>query len=115
LSRQGQGPGRRGTRSRTEILTQPGELTVAENNIENSGAAPAADAGAETEAPASPGLGSASAGGGPPGGGGPGGGGRFGGGRFGGGRGPRRPRQPDSDQNGQGSDLVEKVVFINRS
>lgn len=88
---------------------------MAENNIENSGAAPAPDAGAEAEAPVSPGLGSASAGGGPPGGGGgPGGGGRFGGGRFGGGRGPRRPRQPDSEQ-GQGSDLVEKVVFINRS
>ena len=31
-----------------------------------------------------------------------------------GGRGPRRPRQPDSEQ-GQGSDMVEKVVFINRS
>jgi small subunit ribosomal protein S5 len=87
---------------------------VAENNIENSGAAPAPEAGAETEAPVSPGLGSASAGGGPPGGDRPGGGGRFGGGRFGGGRGPRRPRQPDSEQNGQG-DLVEKVVFINRS
>ena len=86
---------------------------MAENNIENSGAAPAADAAAEPEAPVSPGLGSASAGGGPPGGGGPGGGGRFGGNRFGG-RGPRRPRQPDSEQ-GQGSDLVEKVVFINRS
>lgn len=60
-----------------------------------------------------PGLGSASAGGGPTGG----GGGRFGGGgnRFsgGGGRGPRRPRQ--SDQDGDGSGLVEKVVFINRS
>ena len=63
------------------------------------------------------GLASASAGGGPSGGG---GGGRFGGGgsggRFSGGRGPRRPRQ--SDQHGQGggeNDLVEKVVFINRS
>lgn len=62
-----------------------------------------------------PGLGSASAGGGPAGGG---GGGRFGGGggRFGGGggRGPRRPRQSDQEQ-GDGSGLVEKVVFINRS
>jgi small subunit ribosomal protein S5 len=87
---------------------------VAENNIENTGAAPAPESGAEAEAPVSPGLGSASAGGERPGGGGgPGGGGRFGGNRFGG-RGPRRPRQPDSEQ-GQGSDLVEKVVFINRS
>lgn len=62
-----------------------------------------------------PGLGAASAGGGPTGGG---GGGRFGGGgggRFGGGnRGPRRPRQSDQD-GGDGSGLVEKVVFINRS
>lgn len=61
-----------------------------------------------------PGLGAASAGGGPAGG----GGGRFGGGggRFGGGggRGPRRPRQSDQD-GGDGSGLVEKVVFINRS
>ena len=60
-----------------------------------------------------PGLGAASAGGGPAGGGGGrfgGGGGRFGGG--GGGRGPRRPRQSDQDD---GSGLVEKVVFINRS
>jgi small subunit ribosomal protein S5 len=62
------------------------------------------------------GLGAASAGGGPAGGagggrfGGGGGGGRFGGG---GGRGPRRPRQ--FDQEGDGSGLVEKVVFINRS
>lgn len=59
------------------------------------------------------GLGAASAGGGPAGGGGGrfgGGGGRFGGG--GGGRGPRRPRQSDQDD---GSGLVEKVVFINRS
>jgi small subunit ribosomal protein S5 len=90
---------------------------VAENDIENSSTAPetGAGAGAEAPAPQSPGLGSASAGGEPPGGGGPGGGGRFGGGRFGG-RGPRRPRQPDGEQgNGQGSDLVEKVVFINRS
>jgi small subunit ribosomal protein S5 len=84
---------------------------VAENNIENSGAAPAPEPSPEAEAPVSPGLGSASAGGERPGGG---GGGRFGGNRFGG-RGPRRPRQPDSEQNGQGSDLVEKVVFINRS
>jgi small subunit ribosomal protein S5 len=38
----------------------------------------------------------------------------MGGGRFGG-RGPRRQRQPEAEQNGQGSDLVEKVVFINRS
>jgi small subunit ribosomal protein S5 len=79
---------------------------VAENNIENSGAAPAPEPGPEAEAPVSPGLGSASAGGERP------GGGRFGGNRFGG-RGPRRPRQPDSEQ-GQG-DTVEKVVFINRS
>ena len=61
------------------------------------------------------GVGAASAGGGPAGGG---GGGRFGGGggRFGGGggRGPRRPRQSDQD-GGDGSGLVEKVVFINRS
>jgi small subunit ribosomal protein S5 len=85
---------------------------VAENNIENTGAAPAPEAGAEAEAPVSPGLGSASAGGERPGGG-PGGGGRFGGGNRFGGRGPRRPRQPDSEQ-GQG-DTVEKVVFINRS
>ena len=54
------------------------------------------------------GVGAASAGGGPAGGG---GGGRFGGG---GGRGPRRPRQSDQD-GGDGSGLVEKVVFINRS
>lgn len=63
--------------------------------------------------PTQPGLGAASAGGGPAGGGGGrfgGGGGRFGGG--GGGRGPRRPRQSDQDD---GSGLVEKVVFINRS
>lgn len=83
---------------------------MAENNIENSGPAPEAEA----PAPEAVGLGAASAGGGPPGGGG-GGGGRFGGGRFGG-RGPRRPRQPDSDAgNGQDGGLTEKVVFINRS
>ena len=85
---------------------------MAENNIENSGAGADPGTGAEAEPSGAPGPGSASAGGGPPGGGGPGGGGRFGGNRFGG-RGPRRPRQPDSEQ-GQG-DMVEKVVFINRS
>ncbi len=90
---------------------------MAENNIESSGGdaeAPIPPSAAPS-APSSAGLGSASAGGGPGGGGG--GGGRFGGGRFGG-RGPRRGRQPDSEsrQNGEGgSDLVEKVVFINRS
>lgn len=72
----------------------------------------------ETSASApSAGLGSASAGG-------PGGGGGFGGGgggRFGGGggrgfgRGPRRPRSNEGDQDGSGNELVEKVVFINRS
>jgi small subunit ribosomal protein S5 len=68
-------------------------------------------AGAEEAAPSS-GLGAVSVGGerGPGGG----GGGRFGGG--GRGRGPRRPRQDDSGQGGKdGSDLAEKVVFINRS
>jgi small subunit ribosomal protein S5 len=82
---------------------------VAEN-IENSGTGPGPEA--QTPTPEPQGLGSASAGGEPK----SGGGGRFGGGRFGG-RGPRRPRQPDGDQgNGQGgSDLSEKVVFINRS
>lgn len=59
------------------------------------------------------GLASASAGGGPSGGGG-GGGGRFGGGGRGGNRGPRRPR-PSEQDGGAGSDLAEKVVFINRS
>jgi small subunit ribosomal protein S5 len=82
---------------------------VAENNTENSGAGAEAAPGAEMPEPQ--GLGSASAGGEPQGGGG-GGGGRFGGGR---GRGPRRQRQPDADQGGPGSDLSEKVVFINRS
>ena len=75
---------------------------MAENNNEN-----------PVSEPTQPGLGAASAGGGPAGGGGGrfgGGGGRFGGG--GGGRGPRRPRQSDQDD---GSGLVEKVVFINRS
>ena len=47
-----------------------------------------------------------------------GGGGRFGGGgnRFGG-RGPRRPRSNEGDagQDAHGNELVEKVVFINRS
>lgn len=59
------------------------------------------------------GLGSASAGG--PGGGGGGGdrGGRFGGGR--GNRGPRRQRPSDQDGGGDGNELAEKVVFINRS
>ena len=90
---------------------------MAENDIEKSGteaAAPAAPA-----APEATGIAAASAGGGSPGGGGPrfggGGGGRFGGGggnRFGG-RGPRRPRDSDSGQGG--SELSEKVVFINRS
>lgn len=60
-----------------------------------------------------PGLASASAGG-PGGGGGGGGGGRFGGGR--GNRGPRRQRQSDQDGgSGDGNELAEKVVFINRS
>lgn len=63
--------------------------------------------------PVQPGLASASAGGGPSGGGG--GGGRYGGGGGGrgGNRGPRRPRP--SEQDGNGSELAEKVVFINRS
>ena len=66
------------------------------------------------------GLASASAGGGPsgggPGGGGGGGGGRFGGGRFGGRSGRRgRPSDSDSGGSGQGDELSEKVVFINRS
>lgn len=78
---------------------------MAENTNENPGA--------ETSPQ---GLGSASAGGGPAGGG---GGGRFGGGggggRFGGPRGPRRPRQSDQDGKGDGNELMEKVVFINRS
>ena len=78
---------------------------MADINIENSGK--------EAAAPEPAGLASASAGGGAPGGGGPGGGGgRFGGNRFGG-RGPRRPRDNESSQGG--SDLAEKVVFINRS
>jgi len=77
-----------------------------------------------TPAPPTSGLASASAGGGPGGGFGGGfgggGGGRFGGGggRFGGGgRGPRRGRPADGDagKDEQGNDLVEKVVFINRS
>lgn len=75
---------------------------MAENTNEN----PAAETSPQ-------GLGSASAGGGPAGG----GGGRFGGGggRFGGPRGPRRPRQSNQDGQGDGNELMEKVVFINRS
>jgi small subunit ribosomal protein S5 len=86
---------------------------VAEINKEN----PGPEAGPS----GAPGLGSASAGGGSGGGGGGfggggGGGGRFGGGNRFGGRGPRRPRSNDSEsQDGQGNELVEKVVFINRS
>ena len=83
-------------------------IIVAENTNENPPVG-------EVPQTAQTGLASASAGGGPAGGGG-GGGGRFGGGggRFGGGgRGPRRPRQPEQD--GRDGDLVEKVVFINRS
>lgn len=78
---------------------------MAENNVESSVPVP------EAESSGAPGLGAVSVGGGP---GGPGGhgGGRFGGGR---GRGPRRQRQPDSEQGQGGSDLSEKVVFINRS
>ncbi len=74
---------------------------MAENTNEN----PAAETSPQ-------GLGSASAGGGPAG-----GGGRFGGGggRFGGPRGPRRPRQSNQDGQGDGNELMEKVVFINRS
>jgi len=84
---------------------------VADDNINET---PGAEAGAGAEeSAASSGLGAVSVGGerGPGGGG---GGGRFGGG--GRGRGPRRPRQDDSGQGGKdGSDLAEKVVFINRS
>ena len=86
---------------------------MAENNIENSGAEAAPVVPAEAAAPS--GLGAVSVGGERgPGDRGPGGGG----GRFGGGRGrggPRRPRTSDSDQGAGGSDLTEKVVFINRS
>jgi small subunit ribosomal protein S5 len=63
-----------------------------------------------------PGLGAASAGGGSGSGFGGGGGGRFGGGNRFGGRGPRRGRpSDDAGQDAQGNELVEKVVFINRS
>jgi small subunit ribosomal protein S5 len=57
-------------------------------------------------------MASASAGGGGP----SGGGGRYGGGGGGrgGNRGPRRPR-PSEQDGGAGSELAEKVVFINRS
>jgi small subunit ribosomal protein S5 len=89
---------------------------VAEITKETSGTEPVSNA------PSAPsggtGLGAASAGGGGPGSGfgGGGGGGRFGGGNRFGGRGPRRGRpSDDAGQDAQGNDLVEKVVFINRS
>ncbi len=88
---------------------------MADNTTEQSGkeaATPATPAKPGASEPT--GIAAASAGGGTFGGGGRGGpgGGRFGGNRFGG-RGPRRPRDNDSGQGG--SDLSEKVVFINRS
>ncbi len=76
---------------------------MSENTNENPGVEPAPQ-----------GLASASAGGGGPSGGG-GGGGGFGGGGRGGNRGPRRQRPSEQDGGGEGSDLAEKVVFINRS
>lgn len=80
----------------------------------SSGGSGASGGGGTSGGSTSPGPGSSSYGGGFGGG----GGGGFGGGRFGGrGRGPRRNRSSDDQgQDGKGeNELVEKVVFINRS
>lgn len=87
---------------------------MADNNIQNtSGAAePKGAADAPPISTGGGGIAAASAGGG---GGGGGEGRRFGGNRFGGGRGGQRRGRPGEDGGQGGSDLAEKVVFINRS
>ena len=83
---------------------------MADNNIDNAGSAAEPKSAAATPISSTGGIAAASAGGG----GGGGEGRRFGGNRFGGNRGGQRRGRPGED-GGQGSDLAEKVVFINRS
>ena len=86
---------------------------MADNNIENTAGAaePKSTADAPPISAGGGGIAAASAGGG----GGGGEGRRFGGNRFGGGRGGQRRGRPGEDGGQGGSDLAEKVVFINRS